>query len=226
MRKQTVRNSHEWPYNLIAEILNNDGELPEKLPHDIEPSLYYVLLKLTERENLVIAMFYRDKKTMSAIGREFCITTERVRQIINKSLRRLRSPHSLVYIESGITNLMKFNSDEAHRKGYALGYAQGLKVAGGDLPERAMQTQSLKISEMDLSVRAFNCLCRANLRTSDEIARCDYHDLIKIRNLGRRTLNEIIEKMEHLGYETKHMMEPIGKMERDAVQYAVAEVAE
>lgn len=207
MLKHIVRDAYEWPYNLIAQILNNEGELPENLPYDIEPSLYFVLLDLTERENKVIAMYYRDGKTMRAIGKELCVTVERVRQIIVKSLRKLSCPNRIAYIQHGIKNLMKYKLEEEHKVGYALGYKQAQKDMRDNPPDYAIR-RNVDLEEMDLSVRAFNCLCRANLRTSDDIARCGYSDLIKIRNLGRHTLNEIIRVMDSLGYETGHMREP------------------
>lgn len=207
MRKYIVRDAYEWPYNLIAAILNNEGQLPGDLPYDIEPSLYFVLLDLTERENKVIAMYYRDGKTMMTIGKEFCVTVERVRQIIDKSLRKLRCPYRIAYIKHGIKNIMKYKSEEEHKAGYALGYKQAQKDMRDNSPDHAIR-RNVGLEEMDLSVRAFNCLCRANLRTSDDIARCGYFDLIKIRNLGRHTLNEIIQVMDSLGYETGHMREP------------------
>ena len=58
---------------------------------------------------------------------------------------------------------------------------------------------SLSIDELDLSVRSYNCLKRAGLNTVAELAAKSEEDMIKVRNLGRKSLKEIKEKLEALG---------------------------
>ena len=57
----------------------------------------------------------------------------------------------------------------------------------------------MTIDELDLSVRAYNCLKRASLNTVAELAAKTEEDMMKVRNLGRKSLKEIKEKLEALG---------------------------
>lgn len=57
----------------------------------------------------------------------------------------------------------------------------------------------MTIDELDLSVRSYNCLKRAALNTVAELANKSEEDMIKVRNLGRKSLKEIKEKLENLG---------------------------
>ena len=63
-----------------------------------------------------------------------------------------------------------------------------------------------KLEEMDLSVRAYNVLKRAGLNTAKDIAELDYFQILRIRNLGKHTYDEVIEKLETLGYNTEALM--------------------
>ena len=57
----------------------------------------------------------------------------------------------------------------------------------------------MTIDELDLSVRSYNCLKRASLNTVAELAAKTEEDMMKVRNLGRKSLKEIKEKLEALG---------------------------
>ena len=53
--------------------------------------------------------------------------------------------------------------------------------------------------EVDLSVRSYNCLKRAGINTVDELIRKTEEDMMKVRNLGKKSLAEIKEKLAELG---------------------------
>ena len=57
----------------------------------------------------------------------------------------------------------------------------------------------MTIDELDLTVRSYNCLKRAGINTVAELAVKTEEDMIKVRNLGRKSLKEIKEKLEALG---------------------------
>ena len=58
-----------------------------------------------------------------------------------------------------------------------------------------------KIEELDLTVRSFNCLKKAGIEEVGQLAKLTMNDLLKIKNLGRKSLDEILEKMKELGFE-------------------------
>lgn len=59
------------------------------------------------------------------------------------------------------------------------------------------------IEDLDLSVRSYNCLMRAGKRTVDDVSKMSYSDLITVRNLGRRSADEIVSKLRDIGIEIK-----------------------
>jgi len=65
-----------------------------------------------------------------------------------------------------------------------------------DNRERVME---MTIEELDLSVRSYNCLKRAGINSVEELTRKTEEDMMKVRNLGRKSLEEVKQKLETLG---------------------------
>ena len=61
----------------------------------------------------------------------------------------------------------------------------------------------MTIEELDLSVRSFNCLKRAGIDTVEDLINRSEEDMIKVRNLGRKSLEEVIQKLASLGLTLK-----------------------
>ena len=59
----------------------------------------------------------------------------------------------------------------------------------------------MKIEELDFTVRSYNCLKKAGVNTIGDLGKMTYAELLKIKNLGRKSLNEIIDKMKELGFD-------------------------
>lgn len=62
------------------------------------------------------------------------------------------------------------------------------------------QVLKMTIEELDLSVRSFNCLKRAGINTVEDLVSKSEEDMMKVRNLGRKSLEEVIWKLAQLGY--------------------------
>lgn len=58
----------------------------------------------------------------------------------------------------------------------------------------------MTIEELDLSVRSFNCLKRAGINTVEDLVSKTEDEMMKVRNLGRKSLEEVIEKLHSLGF--------------------------
>lgn len=56
------------------------------------------------------------------------------------------------------------------------------------------------IEELDLSVRSFNCLKRAGINTVEDLTNKSEEDMMKVRNLGKKSLEEVIAKLHSLGF--------------------------
>ena len=66
--------------------------------------------------------------------------------------------------------------------------------------EKALE---MTIEELDLSVRSYNCLKRASINTVEELTSKTEDDMMKVRNLGKKSLEEVVQKLEELGFSLK-----------------------
>ena len=84
-------------------------------------------------------------------------------------------------------------SDEAKTKEIMVERAEVKKV----------KVLEMTIEELDLSVRSFNCLKRAGIDTVEDLIDRTEEDMMKVRNLGRKSLEEVIQKLNSLGLSLK-----------------------
>ena len=61
----------------------------------------------------------------------------------------------------------------------------------------------MNIDELELSVRSYNCLKRAGINTVEELCNKTSEDMMKVRNLGRKSLEEVLAKLKELGLQLK-----------------------
>jgi len=61
----------------------------------------------------------------------------------------------------------------------------------------------MTIEELDMSVRSFNCLKRASIDTVEDLINKTEEEMMKVRNLGKKSLEEVIQKLHSLGLELK-----------------------
>jgi DNA-directed RNA polymerase subunit alpha len=59
---------------------------------------------------------------------------------------------------------------------------------------------SISIEELELSVRAYNCLKRANINSLNELLKLSYDDLMNIKNFGKKSADEVIERLRSFGF--------------------------
>lgn len=90
-------------------------------------------------------------------------------------------------------NLFIDLSDEAKRAEIMVESEETMKV----------KVLEMTIEELDMSVRCFNCLKRAGIDTVEDLINRTEDDMIKIRNLGKKSLEEVVEKLHSLGLDLK-----------------------
>ena len=61
----------------------------------------------------------------------------------------------------------------------------------------------MTIEDLDMSVRSFNCLKRAGIDTVEDLTNRTEEDMIKVRNLGKKSLEEVIQKLHSLGLDLR-----------------------
>ena len=65
--------------------------------------------------------------------------------------------------------------------------------------EQNSQILEMQIEDLDLSVRSYNCLKRAGINTVEELTQKTEEDMMKVRNLGKKSLKEVKQKLDELG---------------------------
>ena len=178
-----------YPDNLLYDIFGGEWEFPR--PGDFDGSLEYVLHTLTERERRVLDFRYKDGLTIEEIGKRFCVTRERIRQICAKSLRKLRHPYRLDFLKYGVSGVIKRKSESAREKALA------------SLPKPDIPKSDITIEELELSVRSYNCLKRAGKCTLRDVSEMTLDDLCHVRNLGKKSIDEICAMLTRHGLSLK-----------------------
>lgn len=177
-----------YPDNLLYDIFGGEWEFPR--PGDFDGSLEYVLHTLTERERRVLDFRYKDGLTFEAIGKRECVTRERIRQIHAKSLRKLRHPERLYYLKYGVSGVIRWKTESAR------------EAALASLP-KPDKPGNIPLEELELSVRSYNCLKRAGMNTLREVSEMTFDELCHVRNLGKRSLDEICAVLTNYGITLK-----------------------
>ena len=77
--------------------------------------------------------------------------------------------------------------------------AKSQDVLAETVEEPKNKYQDMTIEELDLSVRSYNCLKRANIATVIELTQKTEEDMMKVRNLGKKSLKEVKEKLQAIG---------------------------
>lgn len=180
-RKEQCKNA-DWKLRFYKAVFGDNVALPP----DAEKSINYVLSTLTDRERDVLLLFYRDGYTFEKIGEKYDISKSRSGQIRDKALRKCRY--------------------QSRSKILLIGYAQAeieQRLTKENFRKRICSGENMILEEYDLHIRSYNCLRRAGLNDrNDVINYIQMHGnekpedaLLKIRNLGRKSAIEILEKL-------------------------------
>ena len=81
--------------------------------------------------------------------------------------------------------------------------AEGMEIMVEKEENQKEKALEMTIEELELSVRSFNCLKRAAINTVDELTHRSEEDMMKVRNLGKKSLDEVKHKLEELGLSLK-----------------------
>lgn len=173
------------------------------------PSFLKEIKTLTEREHGVLSLRYEHCMILDDVGKYFNVTRERIRQIERKAMRKLWNPYRRKnYILLEYSEVEKAETEkhvvimqnmilEDRLKAY-----ESLEDISEE-KEKAPETITLddiSIAELDLSVRSYNCLVRRGYKTIGSLRDVSREELMNIRNLGRKSYLEILDKVSKQPY--------------------------
>ena len=201
----------KWPENLFRDLIWLDEFEGPEMPEDFLGTLEYILHStMSEREMLVLRCRYQNEETYRVIGLRIGVQQERVRQILNKAIRRMRHPSRLKYLKYGIAEQVERFGEQCRERAFKEGYQEGIKNAKCENEEiepihnpygeqnivPISSLEELPIEDLDLSVRAYNCMRVANIRTVGQLMSWSKAKLRRVRNLGKLTLLELEETLQ------------------------------
>ena len=203
---KNIKEKKEYPKNLLSQVFVNG--LPTDLPDDITLVLEYIIQKtLTEREGRVLDMRYKRYMTMAAIGEEYGLRAERIRQIEAKAVRKLRHPSRSRYILMGMEGYINYLRDTAveerlreYKKEIISLEKKIAELTDTEYEEEKNELENAPLAELDLSVRTFNILYRAGYSTVKELLDADAEKIVSLPNLGLKNFSDLIDVLSEKGF--------------------------
>ena len=172
------------------------------------PGISAAVATLSEREQGVLACRFQRKLTLEQTGKEYCVTRERIRQIEAKALRKLRHPIKanmmravpLTELQAHVSEHQRLLDEYAWLKKAFEALAQKKAEPGVIIPMAEYASRlEMPIEHLDLSVRSYNCLRKAGKNTVGDVAEMTVNELSEVRNLGRKSMEEVMQKLRGLG---------------------------
>lgn len=100
--------SNEYPYNLLLAVRGKTRiVLPDALTTDIEAGIYYAVVTLPEESQMFIKLRYCQNKTVEEAADAMLLSLEQLKAVEDKTLRTLRLPYRLGFIQHGIDGNMR-----------------------------------------------------------------------------------------------------------------------
>ena len=203
---KNIKEKKEYPQNLLSQVFVNG--LPTDLPDDVALVLEYIIQKtLTEREGRVLDMRYKRYMTMAAIGEEYGLRAERIRQIEAKAVRKLRHPSRSRYILMGMEGYINYSRDSAvderlreYKKEIVTLEKKIAELTDTEYEEEKNELENAPLAELDLSVRTFNILYRAGYSTVKELLDADAEKIVSLPNLGLKNFSDLIDVLSEKGF--------------------------
>jgi RNA polymerase primary sigma factor len=216
LTKEMISNGFDYPLTFIETIFGKDVYHKPSSYIDIEyveknfdENIKYLLETLNEREQEIINKRMIQGYTLEAVGKQYNITRERVRQIEAKAIRKIRLPQRIVYLTEGKKvlelkqDISKLKVELNNIKRELLNQIKKPELIELNEDERILLDNNQPISILDLSVRTHNALLRSGINTVGKLLQCSYLDLCRVRNMGNKSRKEIIEKLKGEGLKLK-----------------------
>ena len=210
--------NYPWPYNLMKEVFYERQDT-QWLDVDQLDGLRYALSTLTEREENCIRLYYESGKNLEEVGNIYNVTRERIRQVIKHGERKLRHPSRANYIRNGYLVASKelyqrafdrwLPEIERARFDAEQKIAEYKALANDEEVKPIFDKRNMDIADLELSVRPYNCLRRASLNTVGDILEKKPEYMMRVRNLGRKSLEEVYAKLREQGYTMFDNGEPL-----------------
>ena len=208
--------TRSWAEDLFVEVYHvKDCSIP--IPDDVTERFEEVISELPGDLPEVMFMLYRDGMTLKEAGEELGKSGERIRQMRERALRMLRNQRRTAYMLMGAPGeevyISRVRAEELREKAEN-DYACRMMRKEIERLDRIIYAKNkilkdeqevIPIEEWDmlnihLSVRGYNALKKSGVNTFGQLLAMTHDDLLSIRNLGRKTAEDIMEELGKAGF--------------------------
>lgn len=198
----------EYPFDLLNDITNvyNKDDLDWILEH-FDENINYLFERnkniFNEREINILFAIYKDGLSLKAAAEKFELTSERIKQILTKTQRKLKHPSLIKYLVNGKEIEEKVNNLRNNKLYYLDSFEkitnEMSKEEINELVEKDINTEIngidiefLEIEKLDLSTRIINALKRADINYVRDLMKLTKEGILEIENISTKSLEEII----------------------------------
>lgn len=160
----------------------------------------YVTAENNKRDDLAIGVIAIDSIYTPVTRVNYQVTNTRVGQVTNFDKLTLEVwTNGSIRPEEAVSLGAKVLSEHLNLFVTLTDEAQEAEIMVEKEEDKKEKVLEMTIEELDLSVRSYNCLKRAGINTVQELTHKSEEDMMKVRNLGRKSLEEVQEKLAELG---------------------------
>ena len=197
---------YEYPDHIIEYLFGNDPLVDiASIEKHFDEVFREMILDFSEREQFVAKARIIEGYTLAGVAEQMGVTKERVRQIESKILRKLKLASRLYKLRYG-KEVGELQDDINKLKAELILIKTKLVQEITDPSSIELTKEDLqlaKIESLDFSVRTYNILARHGIRTIADLLELTVEGLSRLRNCGRKSVKEILEKLAEQGYKLK-----------------------
>ncbi len=183
---------------LVIATINEDGEL--NMTMTLEKGRGYVTAERNKKDNHPIGLIPTDSIFTPIRKVNFEVQNTRVGQITDYDMLTVEVwTNGSIRPDDAISLSAKVLSEHLKLFINLTDSVNEVDIMVEKEEDKKEKILEMTIEELDLSVRSYNCLKRASINSVEELVQRSETELMKVRNLGRRSLEEVQQKLEALG---------------------------
>lgn len=184
--------------DLHIATLNSDANLYMEIV--LEKGRGYVLADKNKDPNMPIGVIPMDSLFTPVTKVNFAVENTRVGQITDFDKLTLEVwTNGSVNADEATSLAAKIMSEYLAQFINLTDHVNDVEIMVEKEEDKKEKILEITIEELDLSVRSYNCLKRAGINTVEELIMRDEEEMMKVRNLGKKSLEEVQQKLEALG---------------------------
>ncbi len=166
----------------------------------LEKGRGYVLAERNKAPNMAIGVIPVDSLFTPVTRVNFSVENTRVGQITDFDKLTLDvSTNGSMNVDEAVSLAAKIMSESLSQFINLTDHVGDVEIMVEKEEDKKEKILEITIEELDLSVRSYNCLKRAGINTVEELIMRNEEEMMKVRNLGKKSLEEVQQKLEALG---------------------------